>query len=227
MYHSIGDNSKSSVKIKSFTEQISLMKKLGYKSINLCELGQYKDYNKKIFVITFDDGYKDVFTNAYPILRAFNFKATCFFVFNKIGKFNEWDIDYKKFEKKKIMTEDDLKKWDKNGFEVGSHSLDHQNLIKIDDKEKTIQIVKSKDFFKRKYNINIKSFSYPFGLYNESVVKIVKKNFDYAVTTKRSRYKENLHENILIPRIPINPKTSMLKFMLKILTPYEDIKFKL
>ena len=58
--------------------------------LNLKDL-KNTNYKKK-FVITFDDGYKDVFTNAYPILKNLQFKATCFFVANKIGKFNEWDI---------------------------------------------------------------------------------------------------------------------------------------
>jgi peptidoglycan/xylan/chitin deacetylase (PgdA/CDA1 family) len=225
MYHSISNNKgKMSVSKESFLNQMNTMKKLGFESITLKDIKNTQ--NKKKFVITFDDGYKDIFTNAYPILQKLNFKATCFFVFNKIGKFNEWDKDHNKFEKKDIMSEDELMEWYKNGFEVGSHSLDHKNLVQLDEEEKINQIIKSKDLFKKRYDIETKSFSYPFGLYNERVTRIVKNTYKYAVTTRRSRYKDNLCEDILIPRIPVNKNTSIFKFILKILTPYEDIKFK-
>ena len=136
-------------------------------------------------------------------------------------------LNHRNFIKKELMSEHELKDWHNNGFEIGSHTLDHKNLKLIDEREKKVQIEESKKKFKSKYNIDIKSFSYPFGSYNENIVKIVKSNFDYAVTTKRSRYKEKIFENLLLPRVPINPETSILKFILKILTPYEDIKFKL
>ena len=226
MYHSITNASdKMSVTKENFLIQMKMMKKLGFQSINLKDLK--KENLKKKFVITFDDGYKDVFVNAYPILKNLNLKATCFLVANQIGKFNDWDKNQNNYTRKKLMSEEELKEWHNNGFEIGSHTLDHKNLKLIDDKEKKNQIEESKNIFKNKYNIDIKSFSYPFGSYNDNVVKIVKNNFDFAVTTKRSRYNENIFNNMLIPRVPINSNTSILKFVLKILTPYEDIKFKL
>ena len=37
-----------------------------------------KKKENKTIIITFDDGYKDIFYNALPILKKYNFKATCF-----------------------------------------------------------------------------------------------------------------------------------------------------
>ena len=70
------------------------------------------------------------------------------------------------------------------------------------------------------------SFSYPFGQFDNESVEIVKKNYDFAVTTKRSRYEPDKFEFSLLPRIPINKTDSMFKFYLKIKTIYEDIKYK-
>ena len=88
-YHSIGeDNSYISLSTQIFEKQIIFLKKLGYVSINFNEIDQNK---KNQIIITFDDGYKDILTNALPILKRHNFKATCFFITNLIGKNNQWD----------------------------------------------------------------------------------------------------------------------------------------
>ena len=88
-YHSISEEiSYISLNTKIFEKQIIFLKKLGYVSVNFNEI----DPNKKNqIVITFDDGYKDILINALPILKRHNFKATCFFVTNQIGKNNQWD----------------------------------------------------------------------------------------------------------------------------------------
>ena len=225
MYHSISDDGqKMSVSKHNFYKQAKIMLKLGFKSVNLKDI--FNDKSKKKFVITFDDGYQDVFTNAYPILKELNLKATCFFVINKIGKYNEWDSNKSDYKKRNIMNDDQILQWYKSGLEVGSHSLDHENLIKVNDTKKREQIIMSKLILKEKYNIDVKSFSYPFGQFDDDCVKIIKQNYEYAVTTKRSRFKTKIFETSKIPRVPINSDTTIFKFLIKTLTIYEDIKFK-
>ena len=88
-YHSINDdNSPLSLKINFFENQLKYLKKKGFKTINFNEID--KKENKTI-IITFDDGYKDILYNALPILKKYNFKATCFLVTNFIGDYNYWD----------------------------------------------------------------------------------------------------------------------------------------
>lgn len=224
MYHSISDQkNKMSVSRVNFKKQMKLMDRLGYKAINLKDLEKVEE--RKKFVITFDDGYEDVFNNAYPILNELGFNATCFFVTNHIGKSNSWDKDQINYQEKRLMNDKQINIWKESGMEIGSHSMDHKNLTKIDFEDKTRQIIDSKYFFKKKYNIEVESFSYPFGYFDHECIEIIKKNYKYAVTTKRSRYKPHKFENHQIPRIPINSDTSIFKFMFKILTFYEDIKY--
>ena len=54
---------------------------------------------KKQFIITFDDGYKDLIENSLPLLKKYNFKATCYIVSNFIGKTNIWDENFKILKK--------------------------------------------------------------------------------------------------------------------------------
>ena len=79
MYHSISDgNNPLSVPIKNFEKQMKFMSHNDYKTINLKDLSNLNKYGK-FFIITFDDGYEDVFVNALPILNKYDFTATCFF----------------------------------------------------------------------------------------------------------------------------------------------------
>ena len=67
MYHSVSDNkNKMSVSKNNFKKQMKLMNKFGFKGVNLKDID--KNEKGKKFVITFDDGYEDVFINAFPIL---------------------------------------------------------------------------------------------------------------------------------------------------------------
>tara|TARA_Y100000590_G_C15464248_1_gene917657 strand:- start:222 stop:914 length:693 start_codon:yes stop_codon:yes gene_type:complete len=224
MYHSVSDKkNKMSVSKNNFKKQMKLMNKFGFKGVNLKDID--KNEMGKKFVITFDDGYEDVFINAFPILCELGFGATCFFVTNQIGKSNTWDKNLTNYHEMKIMNDKQINEWHKNGLEVGSHSLDHKNLTKINFMDKSKQIIDSKNVFKNKYNIEVKSFSYPFGYFDDECIQLIKKNYEYAVTTKRSRYMPKKFDKAQIPRVPINSNTSIIKFMLKVFTIYEDIKY--
>ena len=225
MYHSISnDNNKISVSVLNFKKQMRFMHSLGYMGCSLNKINS--NTSKKKIVITFDDGYENIFTKAMPVLKELDFSATCFIVSKKIGYFNDWDKNQKNFKKKRIMNKKQIKNWIKNGFEIGSHSMDHYNLNNLSSIQKKIQILKPKQFFKTNYGINIQSFSYPFGCYNEDCLKILKRNYKFAVTTKRSRYNKGKFNPLEIPRVPVNSNTSIFKYFLKIATFYEDVKFK-
>ena len=75
-------------------------------------------------------------------------------------------------------------------------------------------------------SINIDAFSYPFGSFDNESINLVRENYSYAVTTKRSRFISNKFDTIKSPRVPINKTDNMFKFFLKIKTIYEDIKYK-
>ena len=225
MYHSISDDSYNlSVSIKNFKKQMNFMKNNGYNTINLEDLSK-KNY-KKLFIITFDDGYEDIYLNAMPILEELNFTATCFLVSSLIGKYNIWDINNKSYKKKKLMNENQINNWLNKKLSIGAHSADHKDLKKLNYNDKSYQIIEPIKKIKNIFNKDIKTFSYPYGHFDEESVKIVSENYNFAVTTQRSRFSFNKFENCKLPRVPINQNDTFLKFYIKIKTIYEDIKFK-
>ena len=226
MYHSISNGqSNLSVSLKNFDAQLSYMSSNNYKTTSFDKLELVVEKNK-YFIITFDDGYEDVFLNALPILKKYNYTATCFFVTDYIGKYNVWDENKKNFKKLNLMSLDQLKLWTENNMLVGSHTTKHMNLNEISYQERLKQIVEPKIFFEKELSINVDTFSYPFGSVDDSSKSIVKDNYKYAVTTNRSRYSKKKFSNLEIPRVPVNKNDGMFKFFLKVETVYEDLKFK-
>lgn len=224
MYHSIMDNHDKSVSINSFELQMKLMRKMGYQTINFSDLN--KNITKKKFIITFDDGYENLITNAFPILKKLEFSATCFVVTNMLNKYNVWDENRSDYKKMKLMNIDQIYEWVSNGFEIGSHTKDHLDLTSLDINKKKEQIIDSKNFINQSLGIKITSFAYPFGSFDDETIKIVQENYEYAVTTRPSKYNPNKFDDMKLPRISINKKTSIFKFLLKILTNYENLKYK-
>ena len=224
MYHSIMDNHDKSVSINSFELQMKLMRKMGYQTINFSDLN--KNITKKKFIITFDDGYENLITNVFPVLKKLEFSATCFVVTNMLNKYNVWDENRSDYKKMKLMNIDQIYEWVSNGFEIGSHTKDHLNLTSLDINKKKEQIIDSKNFINQSLGIKITSFAYPFGSFDDETIKIVQENYEYAVTTRPSKYNPNKFNDMKLPRISINKKTSIFKFLLKILTNYENLKYK-
>ena len=225
MYHDITDDkkNKSAIYYKDFFNQIKILSYLNYKSFNLKDIN--KDNYKKKIIITFDDGYENISKIALDILDQFNQKATCFIVLNKIDNFSTWNDNPKKINLTKLMNSSQIREWIDNGYEIGSHTLDHHDLTKLTYENKKIQITKS--FLKLNENFGIKSesFSYPYGKYDQECINIIKENYNFAVTTEKSLYNYKKNNNYEIPRVSIGPKNSIFKFLLKTLTIYESLKF--
>ena len=161
-----------------------------------------------------------------PILKKYEFKATCFFVTNLIGQDNSWDIKNKNFSKKEIMNFNDINQWISSGMYIGSHSHNHLDLTKITEKNLLNELEFSRKILEDKFNINNDIFCYPYGKVNQNVYALTKKIYSKAVTTNRSRYDSYKHDLHLIPRIDMGKNFSSLKLYLKLETIYEDIKYK-
>ncbi len=223
-YHSISDeNCPLSLKKNQFENQLKYLKKNGFQSVFIDEISTS---NNKQFIITFDDGYKDLIANSLPILKKYNYKATCFVVSNLIGKTNSWDEENKNILKKKLMDSDDICLWIKNGMKVGSHSKNHLNFKNIEYEIMLNEITESKNYLENLINNSVDSFCYPYGYFNEKILAEVKKIYRFAFTTKRSRYDESTHDKYLLPRIDMGKKMSNFKIYLKLNTPYEDFKYE-
>lgn len=223
MYHSVCNKDNFlSVNTEIFEKQIKFLKCNGYNSIDFTEVK--KKIPKKV-IITFDDGYKDNLINALPILKKYNFKAVFFIVTNLISKTNSWDKENFNYKKMKLLNHEDIFELLGNNMSIGSHTCNHKNLTITDSSDLDYEIKNSKIYLENTFNTKVSAFSYPYGKLNKNIFNIVSKNYEFAVTTVRSRYNLNKHNNFFIPRLHMSNKISNFKFYLKLNTIYEDIKY--
>ena len=224
VYHSISnDVSSLSLSINEFEKHIIYLKDKNFETINFDQINSTK--NKQI-IITFDDGYKDLVSSVLPILKKYNFNATCFVVSSLLGKKNMWDIGKKNFIQKDLMNLNDIREWVDNGMFIGSHSHNHLDLTSLNDDKMTNELTYSKKILEDKIGVKIKNFSYPYGKVNNLVYQKTREIFEKATTTNRGRFDINNHDFHLIPRIDMGKNLSIFKIFLKLETLYEDINFK-
>jgi len=175
MYHSIANDSDDpySVGKNMFEKQINYLIENNYDIISLQNLvnGLKKGIClKNKVVITFDDGYKNFITNAFPILKKHRIPATVFLVFDLLGKKANWNNCIKHLE---IMDKEDIKLIKKNGISLGGHTLKHTDLTSLDTRQLHEQLIKSKKALKN-FGENYLTYSYPWGRYSNKVINVIK-----------------------------------------------------
>ncbi len=124
-------------------------------------------------ILTFDDGYEDFYTDAFPILKKYKFKSTIYIVSGFIDRDG-------------YLSKSQLDEIAKSGLvEIGDHTVTHPDLKHIPLLQVKKQILESKKIIEDMFNIKIETFAYPGGSYNDDVVNAVHEaGYTVAVTTK-------------------------------------------
>ncbi len=227
-YHSINyankDSSHKSIMVspEKFSRHMYVLHLLGYRCVSMHDLKPYLLGEKqgKVIGLTFDDGYKDNIKYALPVLKKYGFTATCYIVSKYIGKHNVWDqsIGVQELE---LMSEDEVCLWHRSGMEVGGHTQHHMKLSELDNNTCYKEIIQGKKDIERILGCPLQSFAYPYGVYSDEAVRIVKEaGYDNAVTTERSM--ADCSENILtLPRVNVPKDVLLPVFLMKNFTNYE------
>ena len=182
IYHNIQTeypvSTRLAVSLRSFKQQISWLSHKGYESISLKQLGNFiQGWNtlpKKPVIITFDDGYQSVWNHAKPVLDESGFTATVFLVFKAIGKRNIWDLQ-KSVPIHPCMDKATCQRLLDDGWEIGSHGLNHYALPELASRELTQELTQSKIALEQLFNCQVTAFCYPHGAWNERIQEYVKR----------------------------------------------------
>ncbi len=230
MYHRVvgddvhPDQYSWNVTVSQLRRQLELLGKWGYTCINFEDYALAKQgilsLPKKPVIMTFDDGYDEVYRNALPVMKEFGARATAFVLGDRSIKSNTWDVQ-NGFEGAGLMDEDQILELRDAGFEIGSHSMTHLDLTSIPEQNTWRELAESKDILENLINAPVISFAYPFGAANIRIERLVQKagyDFGCGVYSGPPKF---LHDKYNIRRIPITRKTNAIDFALKILTPYE------
>jgi len=229
MYHSIETKPKGSilrslsVPPKLFNSQMRILNFLGYKGLSMSALKPYLEGKKtgKVFGITFDDGYQNILLNALPILKKYNFSATTYIVSDLIGNYNLWDEEIG-IDKMKLMNIEEIHSWLRSGMEIGSHSMTHGNLTKLDTAQARKEISYSKNKLEKIFSVQVNHFCYPYGKFNDMSSENVEISGYHTATTVRRGRAEPTMDIFKLPRIFVTHRTYMYQLLLKFFTNYEN-----
>ena len=165
----------------NFEKQMRYLKEKGYQVISLDTLVEGLKNGKKLphntVVITIDDGYKSIFTYAYPILKKYGFPATVFLISDFVGV------------KPYMLNWDEVKEMSKNNISFGGHTRNHVSLPSIKNKKDVLwdEIAGCKKVIEDHLGMPIYYFCYPGGGFNEEIEVFVKKaGYKGACATNRS-----------------------------------------
>jgi len=207
-YHDFSESERETamrIRTSKFRKQMEVIRKMEIPVISMADFIAWKDEGKaipeKAIVITLDDGWKSVYTDAYPVLKEFGFPFTIYLYKNYVDGGG------------KALTTPMIREMMANGATIGSHSTTHpfpQTVKKYRkagpeafDKFLNTEMAESKRFLEEKFKIVANTYAYPGGYFTEEMLtKANEVGYTHLFTVLPGKVKRSLPNNIL-PRYVI------------------------
>ncbi|MGE8205757.1 polysaccharide deacetylase family protein [Heyndrickxia sp. NPDC080065] len=201
MYHSISSGNSLRVPKEEFRAHMKWLKDNGYYTLSPEEaylvLTQNKIPTEKTVWITFDDGYEDNYTEAYPILKEYGLKASIFMIGKLIDKNNH-------------LTTNQMLEMSTNEISIESHTYSHLELNSLTPSQQMEEMKRSKELFDHMLDQETSILCYPVGQYNEETLKLAEETgYKMALTTEPGAASSDqglyaLHRIRISPGMPPN-----------------------
>jgi peptidoglycan/xylan/chitin deacetylase (PgdA/CDA1 family) len=172
-YHNISTGNNydwHNVTTGQLRKQFEYLNKNGYTTIFISELLEHVEQKKplpaKPVMITLDDGYRDNFTNLYPLLKEYNIKANIFLVAGFIQSPDNKHLSPN--PKGEFMYVDEALEMSKDLVQFGSHTYSHQSYAALSLPEIEMDLNKTKSRF-QELGIPVQPcHAYVYGAYNQN-----------------------------------------------------------
>jgi peptidoglycan/xylan/chitin deacetylase (PgdA/CDA1 family) len=216
MYHSISDGSENGVppyyrtatSPRVFAEQMALLRSRGFRAVTLREGREWLRHGapaaEKLVALTFDDGFRDFYTHAFPVLRENQFSATMFLPTAFIGD------ETRRFKERECMTWGVARELHNAGIEFGSHTVNHPKLYELAVARIREELEVSKAMIEEKLGETISSFAYPYAFpgtdrrFVEGVTGLLREaGYKCNVTTRIGRVRAG-DDAFTLKRLPVN-----------------------
>ena len=195
-YHSVHPYRRDVINVspQRFAQQMQWLADHGFRGVSLQHYRQALAAGQpsaaRMVAITFDDGYLDNYTQAWPILQRHHFTATIFVVPSRVGTNIVHDdawltqfptvpcAAYAYMDWQHILSLNDA------GFEIGSHTVTHPLLDEIPVNDQEHEIHESKRLLEARLRNPVVSFCYPAGHFTDDCLRFVKEaGYHQAVVT--------------------------------------------
>jgi peptidoglycan/xylan/chitin deacetylase (PgdA/CDA1 family) len=169
-----------SVTPTDFAKQMLYLKSHGYQVVSLQlaveGIREHRALPSHAVVLTFDDGYRDFYTTASPILQSLGFTATDFVITSYVGRL-------------RYLTWPMIQTLDQEGFTIGDHTVNHAALSSLPPAQALWEMSDAKQQLEAYLNHPVLDMAYPSGEFNQSVMRQAQLlGFECAVSTRPGPY---------------------------------------
>jgi peptidoglycan/xylan/chitin deacetylase (PgdA/CDA1 family) len=186
-YHRIDDEQhRSCVAPAAFAEQMAFLKDEGFAILRLsavrAHLDEKRPFPERSVIVTFDDGFADNYTQAFPVLCREAIPAT---IFLAAGFMDGDDLPAIRDRSGiKPLRWSEVREMARHGVEFGAHTISHRSLTALDDTELAQEIQGSRALIAEHGGVDSNTFCYPRGHFDERVKAAVRSaGFRLACTT--------------------------------------------
>jgi peptidoglycan/xylan/chitin deacetylase (PgdA/CDA1 family) len=175
-----------------FEQQMVYLYRAGYHCLSLTEavhrLRHASPLLRKSFVITIDDGYRDIYTTVWPILDRYGFTATVFLVAGRSDCLSDWEGQCG-LAAAPLLSWVQVRELASFGITFGGHTLTHPRLTTLDDEQALNEARQAKRLIEDNLRREVRFFSYPYHDYNDRIQGVVTEaGYDAACGGRRGRW---------------------------------------
>lgn len=249
VYHNVPsetDRSKlrnDSVSADDFERQMLFLKENSFNVISLKTLIYFLRSGNRIprksIIVTFDDGYKTAYTNAYPILKKYGIPATIFLAVGFIGKSKRFpwlqtDNGDHFVENPSAMNWDEVRQLHDAGIEIGSHTLSHRLLPKLDIRDIEEEILASQAIIQERLSHTPRALALPFSFpivhsnwpnFKSALLRTLKKGKYTSCCTMLRRHISSRTDPFILGRLPVGKFDDLALFNAKLVGSYTWTRF--
>ncbi len=194
--------------------QLCYLRSHGFVSIGFMDL-LGRPLPRKPVILTFDDGYEDLYHYLFPLLGKYRMKAVLYLLGNRRPRNNFWDLK-DGYPEASLLKPSQIKEMLRSGLvEFGAHSMSHSDLTALSPGEIRKEIGGSKKALESFLKIPVVSFAYPYGAVNSGIKAAAARegfSFGVAVDSGPVLFAKDLLE---IRRIMVFSWTSLLEYRVK------------
>ena len=186
-----------------FDAQLNYLQARGYATVTATRLAVHllagAHLPPKPVVLTFDDGYTDVYANVYQPLRRRHMIATFFIVpgFLNTPRYLTWH---------------QVTDMEQHGMDIEAHTMTHPDLTTLRPGAVLQEVARSRQVLVAHLHRPINVFAYPYGAYNVTVLSAVSRAGFQAAFTTRQGWIARSDERLTLPRVYIDIDDTLVIF---------------
>jgi peptidoglycan/xylan/chitin deacetylase (PgdA/CDA1 family) len=185
-----------------FARQMTWLARHGYRTVTQRELYEAlmcgRRLGPKPIMITFDDGYRDTFFKASPVIARLGMHATAYVVTGRISgpdpSFLTWPL---------------LHALERRGIEIASHTMFHRDLRTLSDRDLLEDLMTSRRTLERELGHPVPWLAYPFGAYDGRVERMARRAGYLLATTTRPGVLQFARQPLALHRLRVLDTTGV------------------